>query len=134
MLEAMRAAGSRAADVDETLYPRVRTVSFGARVVAEGVDVEVTPSDEARDTRPGWAAKWSTFDHRFTPRMQAEIERLAHASPPWVDLQAVLHAGAEAGARTSEAALRRALEASIAAAGPVERPRLGPEVVVLAGG
>ncbi|HEU4539362.1 MAG TPA: hypothetical protein VFS00_34825 [Polyangiaceae bacterium] len=129
--EALRAAPTRAGEVDEALYPRVRGVSGGARLVTEGIDVEIVPEAEALDERPAWATRWASFDPRLEPVMRAEIERLAGASPPWVDLRVVLRGGVEAGQGASAGALRCAINAALAAARPLERPKAGPEVVRL---
>jgi elongation factor G-like protein len=130
LLDALRQGGTRHDEVDEALYPTVRTVTAGARLVTEGVDVEIEPTEEPRDERPVWSVRWSTFDRRFEPALNAAIDRLAGAAPPWVDLRAAVHAGVEAGRSTSEEALHRALAAAVAAAGPVVRPKAGPDVVL----
>lgn len=130
LLEALRVAGTRSIEVDEALYPRVRTVSSGARLVTEGIDVEIVPAEELRDARANWATSWATFDDELKPVMQAEMARLAGESLPWVDFLVVLRGGVEAGRGASAGVLRCAIDAAIEKAGSIERAKLGPEIVV----
>jgi hypothetical protein len=130
LLEALRVAGTRSIEVDEALYPKVRTVSSGVRLVTEGIDVEILPAEEPRDACANCATNWATFDHELKPVMQAKMARLAGESSPWVDFLVVLRGGVETGRGANAEALRRAIDAAIEASGPIERARLGPEIVV----
>ncbi len=131
VLDALRAARTRQVEVDEALYRRVRAVAAPARLATEGVDVEIEPREQALDERPTWATRWATFDRRLDAVMCAEIDRLATAAPPFVDLCVILRGGVDAGQGATDRALRCALDAALAAAGPFERPSAGPEVVLL---
>ena len=125
------ADGARKADlvtsrISASCYPRVRTVTRQGAGASGALLLRVEPITEERPDRP---PTWHWSPHLQAGAEEAlrgEMTRLAAADPPWVDLAIRPPAGARSADWADRAAVMAAVDSALAAAAPLERPRLGP--------